>query len=193
LTRAERAAIPIEDKESYRWVTTLREARQVAQACPETKRLCVADSEADIYEFLAEGMAESGGLRWIVRAAKDRALSEKDGTDAGSERLLRERVMREPVLLIQTIKVRGRRAKIACEKRGRRRPRQSREAEVSVRAAQVILRAPWRKDRKLPDLTKCRVEDRRFEEFDRLLTCLAVYMIIALANAECLPLGKKLS
>jgi hypothetical protein len=246
LTRSERAAIPIEEKESYRWVTTLREARDVAQTCPRTQCICVADSEADIYEFLVEGMAESGGLRWIVRASQDRALSEKHGADASSERLLRERVLNGPVLFTQTIQVRGRRAKIAGEKRGRRQPRQSREAEVSVRAAQVILRAPWRKDRKLPDLTinvvlvceenppegdepvewllltdlpiqnadevrqvieyyclrwmievffrvlksGCRVEERRFEELDRLLTCLAVYLIVAWRTLYVCRLGR---
>jgi hypothetical protein len=66
---------------------------------------------------------------------------------------LRERVLAEPVLFTQTIRVRGRKPTVACETRGRRQPRESREAEVSVRAAQVTLRAPWRRDRKLPDLT----------------------------------------
>jgi hypothetical protein len=246
LTRAERAAIPIEEKESYRWVATLRHARQIAHACPQTKCLCVADSEADIYECLVEGMAESGGLRWIVRASQDRALSKKDGADASPERLLRDRVLREPVLFTQTIQVRGRRVKIACEKRSRRQPRQSREAEVSVRAAQVTLRAPLRKDRKLPNVTLnavlvceenppdgdepvewllltdlpignadevrqiieyyclrwmievffrvlksgCRVEDRRFEELDRFLTCLAVYLIVAWRTLYVCRLGR---
>jgi hypothetical protein len=246
LSRAERAAIPIEEKESYRWVTTLREAHEVTQTCANTRCICVADSEADIYELLLEGRAQSGGVHWIVRASQDRALSEKRGAEANPECLLRERVLTEAVLFKQTIQVRGRKAKIACEKRGRRQPRQSREAEVSVRAARVTLRAPWRKDRKLPDVTinivlvseenppegdepvewllltdlpigdldevrqiiqyyclrwmievffrvlksGCRVEERRFEEIDRLLTCLAVYLIVAWRTLYVCRLGR---
>jgi hypothetical protein len=246
LTRAQRAAIPIEKKESYRWITTLRQAHEVAQSYPNTQCICVADSEADIYEFLVEGMANSDGVRWIARASQDRALSKNKGADANSESLLRERVLVETVLYTQTIKVRGRKAKIACEKRGRRQPRQSREAEVTVRAAQVTLRAPSRPDCKLPVVTinavlaceenppegdepiewllltdlpigslaevrqiiayyclrwmievffrvlksGCRVEERRFEQIDRLLTCLAVYLIVAWRTLYVCRLGR---
>jgi hypothetical protein len=245
-SRAERAAVPIEEKESYRWVTTLRQAGEVAQACPTTQCICVADSEADIYEFLVEGTVESHGFQWIVRASQDRALSEKNGAEASPECLLRARVLAEPVLFTQTIQARGRKAKVSCEKRGRRQPRESREAEVSVRAAQVTLRAPWRKDRRLPDVainvvlvreenapsgdepvewllltnlpignsdevrqviqyyclrwmievffrvlkSGCRVEERRFEQLDRLLTCLAVYLIVAWRTLYVCRLGR---
>ena len=48
----------IEDKESMRWLTGLREARQVAQELPGVPCVCVADSEADIYELLAEPRGE---------------------------------------------------------------------------------------------------------------------------------------
>ena len=67
LTRAERAAIPIEEKESHRWVTTLQQANEEAQRCPTTQFVCVADSEADIYEVLVEGTRESGRSNWIRR------------------------------------------------------------------------------------------------------------------------------
>src|SRR5262249_161898 len=45
---------PIEEKESLRWLTGLREARKLAQEMPEVQCVCVADSEADIYELFAE-------------------------------------------------------------------------------------------------------------------------------------------
>ena len=244
LSRAERAATPIEEKESYRWVETLRRADEDARRCPSTQVICVADSEADIYELVAEGTAEGRRGDWIVRAAQDRALlptanpgggeqGEEDPTAGGKH--LREELLAQPVLFTQRIRVRGRKAKVACETRGRRQPRQSREAEVEVRAARVTLRPPWRPDRKLPPVTVnvvlvreedppkddepvewllltnlpvdeaeqvrrviqyycvrwmievffrvlksgCRVEERRFEHIDRLLSCLAVYLIVA--------------
>jgi hypothetical protein len=117
----------------------------------------VADSEADIYELLAEAQAEPREVDWIVRSCQDRALQDGDEDDTEDALLgrktanhLREEVLRGDVLFRHTIKVRGRKAKVNCENRGRRQPRQSRTAEVEVRAARVTLRAPWRPDRKLP-------------------------------------------
>jgi hypothetical protein len=244
-SRAERAATPIEDKESHRWVTTLRQAREVAHACPTTQCICVADSEADIYEVLREGTDEPGRLGWIVRSCQDRALSLENPsqTEVGH---LREQLLAGAILFTQTISVRGRRAKVDCDQRGRRQPRDSRAAEVSVRAACVTLRPPWRADVKLPAVTVnvvlvreehppqddqpvewllltnlpidtpdavrqviqyycvrwmievffrvlksgCRVEERRFETLDRLLTCLAVYLIVAWRTLYVCRLGR---
>lgn len=245
LSRAQRAALPIEEKESHRWVLTLQQARQQAQRCPATQFICVADSEADIYELLVEGTRRPSPSDWIVRACQNRALLCKQGENTG-EKYLREYVLEQPVLFAKTIHVRGRKAKVACETRGRRQPRQSREAEVVVRVGRVTLRPPWRPDRKLPAVTVnfvflsevnpppddepvewllltnlpidsveqvrqiiqyyctrwmievffrvlksgCRVEERRFEYMDRLLTCLALYMIVAWRTLYVCRLGR---
>jgi hypothetical protein len=245
LSRAERAAIPIEEKESHRWVTTFQQACEEARRCPATQVICVADSEADIYEVLAEGMREPRSCDWIVRACQNRALLCENGQNSG-EKHVREHVLEQPVLFAKTIQVRGRKAKIACETRGRRQPRESRETEVVVRAARVTLRPPWRADRKLPPITVsvvlvsevnpppddqpiewllltslpidsleqvrqiiqyycvrwmieiffrvlksgCRVEERLFEYMDRLLTCLAVYVIVAWRTLYVCRLGR---
>ena len=245
LSRAERAAIPIEEKESHRWVTTLQQAREEAQRCPATQVICLADSEADIYELLVEAAREPQHVGWIVRACQNRALHRKNAQNSG-ETHVREQVLAQPVLFEKTIHVRGRKAKVACETRGRRQPRQSREAVVVVRAARMTLRPPWRPDRKLPPVTVnvvlvsevnpppgdepvewllltslpidnieqvrqviqyycvrwmieiffrvlksgCRVEERLFEYMDRLLTCLAVYVIVAWRTLYVCRLGR---
>lgn len=245
LSRAERAAIPIEEKESHRWVATLRQANAEAQRCPTTRFVCAADSEADIYEALVEGTREPGRADWIVRACQNRALLCENGEKPGGK-YVRQCVLEGPVLFGKTIQVRGRKTKVACETRGRRQPRRSREAEIVVRAARVTLRPPWRPDRKLPPVTVnvvlvsevnpppgdepvewllltslpidsveqvqqiiqyycvrwmievffrvlksgCRVEERRFEYMDRLLTCLAMYMIVAWRTLYVCRLGR---
>jgi len=245
LSRAERAAIPIEQKESNRWVVTLQKAKEVAERCPATQLVCVADSEADIYEVLAETTREPGRIDWIVRACQNRAVRGESDEIFG-EKYIRECVLQQPVLFERTIHVRGRKAKVACETRGRRQPRESREARVVVRAARVTLRPPWRADRKLPAVTVnvvlvsevdpppgdepvewllltnllidtieqverilqyystrwmievffrvlksgCRVEERRFEAMGRLLTCLAIYMIVAWRTLYVCRLGR---
>jgi hypothetical protein len=246
LSRAERAAIPIEEKESNRWVKTLRKMREESRRRPATQLICVADSESDIYEVLVEGTQEPQNIAWIVRACQNRALLCENDQNGG-EKCLREYVLQQPVLLGKTIHVRGRKSKVACETRGRRQPRASREAEVVVRAACVTLRPPWRPpDHKLPPVvvnvvlvsevnpppgdepvewllltslpidsveqvqriiqyycvrwmieiffrvlkSGCRVEERLFEYMDRLLTCLAVYVIVAWRTLYVCRLGR---
>jgi hypothetical protein len=245
LTRAQRAAVPFEEKESCRWVETMRRMRERAKDFPATRLLCLADSEADIYEYFAEATSEPAGVSWIVRACQDRALSGENGEET-EEKPLRERLLREPESFRKTISVRGREAKVSCETRGRRQPRKSRRAEVAVRAARVTLRPPRRADRKLPAVTVnvvlvreidpppddepiewllitdlpvetieqlllviqyycvrwmievyfrvlksgCRIEERLFEYLDRLLTAVAVYMIVAWRTLYVCRLGR---
>jgi transposase-like protein/transposase Tn5 family protein len=149
LTQAERLATPLEEKESYRWVTTLRQAREEAFRHPSTRIVCVADSEADIYEVLIEGMAEPRSAEWIVRACQNRALQQKTGEKASAP-YVREQLLLQPVLFTKAISIRGRKAKVRCSTRGREQPRLARQAEVEVRAAQVTLRPPRRPGQKLP-------------------------------------------
>ena len=245
LSRGQRAATPIEEKESYRWVDAFRRAGDEAQRCPSTQLLCLADSEADIYELLAEATAEPQPVGWIVRACQNRALH-RENSQEPAEKHVREHVLGQPVLFTHTIQVRGRQAKVGCETRGRRQPRQSRKAHMEVRAARVTLRPPWRADRKLPPVTVnavlvsevdppeddaavewllltslpvdeiehvrqviqyycvrwmievffrvlksgCRVEARRFEHIDRLMSCLAVYLIVAWRTLYLCRLGR---
>lgn len=148
LSRAQRAAIPLQEKESYRWLETFRKARKEAARCPSTRILCVCDSEADIYELLQEAQTEPRRIDWIVRSCQDRALQQEAAE--GAVRHLYEAVMGQPVLFSQRLHVRGRDPKVACETRGRRQPRRSRQAEVQVRSACLSLRPPWRPDGKLP-------------------------------------------
>ena len=55
----------------------------------------MADSEADIYELMAEATTELCCVDWIVRAAQDRALRSEDGQDTG-EACLHEHVLTQP-------------------------------------------------------------------------------------------------
>jgi hypothetical protein len=52
--RKRRKALPIEDKESFRWLEGLRQVRELAQQLPQVQCVCVGDSEADIYHLFAE-------------------------------------------------------------------------------------------------------------------------------------------
>lgn len=145
----ERKHTPIEEKESMRWLTGLREARQVAQELPTVQCVCVADSEADIYEVFAEPRGEQP-VHWLIRACQDRAL---DSAAADTSKHLRDQVLAMPALYQVDLLIRGRQAKTAVEDRARRQNRETRQARVEVRAATVTLRPPWRSDRELPPIT----------------------------------------
>src|SRR5262245_1630353 len=143
--RSERAATPIEEKESFRWLTGLRRAREVAEQLPRVSCVCVADSEADIYELFAEPRGESG-LHWLIRACQDRAV-------ADAPKHLQDQVRATPVLYEVALQVRARQAKIARDERVRRQSRSARQTTATVRAAALTLRPPWRADRQLPPVT----------------------------------------
>jgi hypothetical protein len=140
----EKKHTPIEEKESLRWLTGLRQARALAEQLPTVQCVCMADSEADIYELFVE---PRGVAHWLVRACQDRAL------ETGSGPHLREQVLTTPVLYKVDLLIRGRKAKTAVEERSRRQNRETRQATVEVRAAILTLRPPWRFDRELPAIT----------------------------------------
>lgn len=74
LGKKDQQNIPIEDKESIRWLEGYNIANDIAMACPNTKIVSVADRECDIYEVLAASKANCGGAQWIIRNSKDRCL-----------------------------------------------------------------------------------------------------------------------
>ena len=148
LSRAKRAVVPFENKESYRWLETLNQARDEAARYPDKQFICVCDSEADIYEVMHAAQAEPRRIDWIVRGCQNRALQPDTG-ETEMHRLC-EYVLTRPVLFTKTINIRGRDAKIAADTRGRRQVRHSRSACVEVRSARVTLRPPRRHDAHLP-------------------------------------------
>jgi Transposase DNA-binding/Transposase Tn5 dimerisation domain len=144
------ARIPIEEKESYRWLEGLRQARGLAEEVPGAGCIVVADSESDIYEVLAEDRGSINPVDWVIRACHDRGLAAEEEETA--ERL-RASAAAEGVLFTHTVRVRAHRPKVGCERRKRRQARVARGAEMEVRAARVELRPPWRPDRRLPPVT----------------------------------------
>lgn len=244
-TRAQRAATPMKQKESHRWAQTWETINGCASERLATRLIVVADSEADVYEQLVAANDAPENCDWIVRAAQDRSLA-GDPREKPEKNRLFARLQGQPTLFRQTISVRGRRAKVSCEKRARRQPRQSRQAEVEIRAAEVELRPPWRSASQLPATTVnavlvreidpppgeepvqwllltslpidgaervrqviqyycvrwmievffrvlksgCRIEQRQFESLDRLLACLAVYLVVAWRTLYVCRLGR---
>jgi hypothetical protein len=150
--REERRAKSIEEKESMRWLEGYRISCQVAREAPDTKIVSISDSEGDIFECLVEGQPEEGVIKaeWIVRACQDRAVVDDDGNRKIKAKLI-ETAASTPVLRRITLEVRQREAK-SKDDRKRRQARQARTAEMTVQAARVKLRAPYRLGAKLENV-----------------------------------------
>ena len=69
LNKAEKSARPIEGKESFRWIETLRDATAVVPDGVHFVTIC--DREGDFYELYAE--AEALGTDFVIRVIHDRA------------------------------------------------------------------------------------------------------------------------
>ncbi len=115
--------LPIEEKESRKWLVSYRAAAAAQKRCPETLVVSVGDREADIYELFHEALSDPQGAKVLVRANRDRLLSEGQGH-------LWEYVKAKPVSGIQRIRV------------PRRGKRPAREAELEIRFAKVVLEPP---------------------------------------------------
>jgi len=140
--------MPIEEKESFRWVEGQRAARDVAECCVETQCVLVCDSEADIYEVMSENRSTLHGrpLEFLIRACQDRA------TDVPDQKILAA-IHACEALHRTTVNVSARTAKTKIDNSKRGASRDARSAELTVKACQVTLRPPERHDRKLPPVT----------------------------------------
>ena len=70
--RYRRKELPIEQKESMKWLRSFRKAAQVQKLCPETMLVVMGDRESDIYELFLETSKEPDGPKLLVRAEKTR-------------------------------------------------------------------------------------------------------------------------
>jgi hypothetical protein len=124
--------LPIEEKESYRWLQAFKQT--LALAPPDVEVITVCDREADIYEMFALAQEQEAPL--LVRAASDRVL-----LDAEVKKLW-PKVEKQAITGYISIHIPG------------NDKRKARQATLSVRFTSVTLRPPWRPNGlKLPPVT----------------------------------------
>ncbi len=74
-----RRTLPIEDKESFRWLKGYRLSCQLAAECLRMQFVSVADREADIDDIFVEAQQQTGPRAdYIIRAKEDRSTPERD-------------------------------------------------------------------------------------------------------------------
>jgi Domain of unknown function (DUF4338)/Transposase DNA-binding/Transposase Tn5 dimerisation domain len=127
-----RYQLPLEEKESVRWLRSLEQLEALQPLCPGTRVISVGDREADIYELFVWATEKPGRPELLIRAERDRLLEE-------SQEHLLAHLNGLPVAGCLELRV------------PRRENRAARVATLSVRFAPVQLRAPKRKA-KLPSV-----------------------------------------
>lgn len=138
----DRRTLPIESKESFRWLKGYRLACQLQAACPETQVVSVADREADIYDIYVDARQEIGpGADYIIRAQEDRSTPEPNPA-AGPKvfHKVREEVGRTMQRTSRTIDL--------CQTP----KRAARQAHLEIRALTVQVKPPHARAR-LPSVT----------------------------------------
>ncbi len=121
--KVKRHRLPIEEKESVKWLKSLRAVAAVQARCPGTTLVSVGDREADIYELFAEALAKPDSPKLLVRAEHNRQLQDQ-------QQRLWETMQSRPVDGIQVLQV------------PRQGSRAARQAQLVIRYAAVSLVAP---------------------------------------------------
>jgi hypothetical protein len=123
-----RHSLPIEEKESYKWLVSFRKVAEAQKQCPQSMVVSVGDREADIYELFELALSDPSGPRLLIRAEQDRLLAEGQGH-------LWEKMAQQEVAGIQEIHV------------PRQKNRPARVAQLEVRFGKVSLKPPAGKRR----------------------------------------------
>jgi hypothetical protein len=121
--KALRHELPLEEKESYRWIKAYRALAAVQQRHPDVRLVSVADREADIYELFAEAAKDPKAPKLLIRAKHDRALEEDTAR-------LFERIAAQPIAGYLHVQI------------PRQKDRPAREAKLAIRYATLKVCPP---------------------------------------------------
>lgn len=125
-----RQQLPIEAKESKKWLVSYRTAAEIQKICPDTMMVSVGDREADLYELFHEAAQDPSGPKLLIRAERTRCRKVIDEDKEDKKEELWKKMEDEPVagLIDAAVPCRG--------------SRPARTARLQVRFAQVMLKAP---------------------------------------------------
>jgi hypothetical protein len=131
--RYRRKELPIEQKESMKWLRSFQKAAQVQKLCPKSMLVVMGDRESDIYELFLEANKAPDGPKLLVRAEKSR--NRKVDQEFLWDFMAKQKVAGS--------------LKIHVPRRG---SRKARDAWIDIRFAKVVLNAPKRYE-SMPSVT----------------------------------------
>jgi hypothetical protein len=130
----ERASLPIEEKESYKWLVGYEATAQAQRRVPGTTIVNVADREADVFELFALARSCPGQPQLLIRACQPRKIESAD--------------KKAPLVWdhVKSLECKGR-LPLVVPRRGSRPKRQT---TLEIRFAEVVLRPPKGSHCKVP-------------------------------------------
>jgi hypothetical protein len=137
--REKRKELPIEQKESMKWLRSYRAASRLQETLDDSMVVSIGDRESDIYELFLDAEEHERGAQLLVRADKARQRKAYQSEEEGGEAeylwplLLKERAVADYVVKVS--------------KKG---TLPKRDARVEVRYKEVTLKSPTQR----PDLKK---------------------------------------
>lgn len=123
--------LPIEEKETYKWLKSFRAVNKAALELKDTVVVNVCDREGDIYELFEEAESASSKAELLVRAVHDRKTNSTE-----KETLLWDFMNAKETAGVITVKV------------PRQKEKPGRKAECELRFSEVELKPPWKNDGK---------------------------------------------
>ncbi len=134
--RHKRKMLPIEEKESFRWIESYLSACEIANKYPDKTVVSVGDREFDIYESFVEALKEENNAELLMRASQNRRTLNDDN---------------EISLLWESFNAVPEKGEIEL-KIPRAHEREARTTTISIKYQTVTLKVPEKKKKKLPDV-----------------------------------------
>lgn len=125
--KEKRKQLPIEEKESIKWLNSYRSVAEVQELCPGTMLVSVGDREADIHELFHEAQQSPSGVKLLVRSERSRNRKIEDDDE---QAFLWEKMAAQEL---------AGHIEIDIPRSG---SRAARQAKLAVRYAEVTLRCP---------------------------------------------------
>lgn len=128
--KEKRHQLPIEEKESVKWLRSYRAVAEAQRLCANTIFVSVGDRESDIFELFDEATRTSNGPKLLVRAERTRNRKTLDNPGSENHEYLWERMKKQPVVGHRSVHI------------PKKSTRPGRTAKIEVRYASVLLRPP---------------------------------------------------
>jgi hypothetical protein len=121
--------LPIEQKESMKWLNSFNAAQQLQQAVPQTRLISISDCESDVFALVEVAPRDGTGPELLIRATHNRCVDH-------AQKYLWDFMRSQQISGSYVIKV------------PRKDKQPARQAELTIRFAEVKLKSPARRSKK---------------------------------------------
>jgi hypothetical protein len=121
--------LPIEQKESMKWLNSFKAAEQLQQEVPQTTLVCVSDCESDVFALFELAPRDGNGPELLIRATHNRGVDH-------AQKYLWDFMRCQKIGGSYVIEV------------PRKDKQPARQAELTIRFAEVKLKSPARRSKK---------------------------------------------